>query len=217
MYLVIKRYIFNNCVYEHLVLYFSMENYSNTRKNHFPTHKKKPQHDKTNKMSVRPVCSESSLSAWRKLGFVATQWAHSEDSGQTGRMPRLIWVFAGRTLTLLVLSCCSSNIGVYHTRHTNVDYHAYLDDLLCTRKVRFWPRRPPKLICLCISDHVHRLRRPCLFYIKQVCITALRSGLLILAFLSSFKIIQVGISNENKLIKQDSSLLFVSQKWERSS
>ena len=29
---------------------------------------------------------------------------------QTGRMPRLIWVFAGRTLTLLVLSCCGSII-----------------------------------------------------------------------------------------------------------
>ena len=30
--------------------------------------------------------------------------ADSEDSDQTGRMPRLIWVFAGRTATLLVLS-----------------------------------------------------------------------------------------------------------------
>ena len=35
----------------------------------------------------------------------ATHWAHSEDSDKTGRMPRLIWVFAGRTLILLVLSC----------------------------------------------------------------------------------------------------------------
>ena len=30
--------------------------------------------------------------------------ADSEDSHQTGRMPRLIWVFAGRTVILLVLS-----------------------------------------------------------------------------------------------------------------
>ena len=29
---------------------------------------------------------QSSLSAWRKLGSLATQWAHSEDSDQTGRM-----------------------------------------------------------------------------------------------------------------------------------
>ena len=80
-----------------------------------------PQHDKTNKMSVcpaktkislgiRPVRSESSLSAWRNLGSLATHWAYSEDSHQTGRMPRLIWVFAGHTLIFLVLSCRGSNI-----------------------------------------------------------------------------------------------------------
>ena len=68
-----------------------------------------PQHDKTNKVSVRPektqislgirpVWSESSLSAWRKLGSLATHWTHSEDSDQTGR-----------TVTLLVLSCRGSN------------------------------------------------------------------------------------------------------------
>ena len=78
-----------------------------------------PSHDKTNKMSVRPaktqislvicpVWSESLLSAWRKLGSLATHWAHSEDSDQTGQMPRLIWVYAGRTLTLSVLSCRGS-------------------------------------------------------------------------------------------------------------
>ena len=83
--------------------------------------------DKTSKMTVRPaktqislgirpVWSESSLSAWRKLGSLATHRAHSEDSDQTGQMPRLIWVFAGRTLTLLVLSCRGSyNIGSHVT------------------------------------------------------------------------------------------------------
>ena len=55
-------------------------------------------------LGIRPVWSESSLSTWRKLGFLATHWAHSEDSDQTGRMPRLIWVFVGRTVVLLVLS-----------------------------------------------------------------------------------------------------------------
>ena len=39
---------------------------------------------------------QSSLSTWRKLGSLATYWVHREDSDQTGRMPRLIWVFAGR-------------------------------------------------------------------------------------------------------------------------
>ena len=80
-----------------------------------------PRHDKTNKVTmrpaktqislgIRPVWSESSPSAWRKLGSLPTHWAHSEDSGQTGRMPRLIWVFAGHTLTLLVLSCRDSTV-----------------------------------------------------------------------------------------------------------
>ena len=55
-------------------------------------------------LGIRPVWSESSLSAWRKLGSLATHWVHSKDSEQTGRMPRLIWVFAGRTVILLVLS-----------------------------------------------------------------------------------------------------------------
>ena len=48
-------------------------------------------------LGIHPVWSESSLSAWRKLGSLATHWAHNEDSDQTGRTPRLIWVFAGRT------------------------------------------------------------------------------------------------------------------------
>ena len=72
-----------------------------------------PRHDKTNKMSVRPaktqislvirpVWSESSLSAWRNLGSLATHWAHREDSDQTGR-----------TLILLVLSCRGSFVFLH--------------------------------------------------------------------------------------------------------
>ena len=47
---------------------------------------------------------ESSLSARRKSGSLATHFVHSEDSDQTGRMPRLNRVFAGRTVIFLVLS-----------------------------------------------------------------------------------------------------------------
>ena len=78
-----------------------------------------PWHDNTNKVTVRPaktqislgihpVWSESSLCAhWvaKDPSFLRTD---SEDSDQTGRMPRLIWIFAGRTLILLVLSWCGS-------------------------------------------------------------------------------------------------------------
>ena len=72
-------------------------------------------HDKTNKMSVRPakislgirtVWSESSLCAqWVAKGI---RFLHA-DSDQTGWMSRLIWVFAGSSLILLVLSCRGSN------------------------------------------------------------------------------------------------------------
>ena len=61
-------------------------------------------------LGIRRVWSESSLSARRNLRSLATHWVHSEDSDQTGRMPRLIWVFAGRTLILLALSCRGSNL-----------------------------------------------------------------------------------------------------------
>ena len=63
------------------------------------------------------VCAQRRLrSAWASIqsnqeSSLCAQWvakdpsflhAHSEDSGQTGRMARLIWVFAGRTA---ILSC----------------------------------------------------------------------------------------------------------------
>ena len=65
-----------------------------------------PPHDKTNKMTVhpaktrislgnRPVWSESSLCAHWVAKDPSCLHADSEDSDQTGRMPRLIWVFAG--------------------------------------------------------------------------------------------------------------------------
>ena len=56
--------------------------------------------------------AESLVSAWRNFGSLATHWVHSEDSDQTGRMPKLIWVFARRTLILLAWSCRSSNHNV---------------------------------------------------------------------------------------------------------
>ena len=86
-----------------------------------------PRHDKTNKMSVhpaknqislgiRPVWSESSLCTQRVAKDPRFLHVDSEDSDQTGWMPRLIWVFAGRTLTLLVLSCR----GSYGPRQANL-------------------------------------------------------------------------------------------------
>ena len=48
-------------------------------------------------LSICPVRLVSLLPAGKNIRSLATHWAHSEDSDQTGRMPRLIWVFAGRT------------------------------------------------------------------------------------------------------------------------
>ena len=47
----------------------------------------------------------SSLCAQRVAKDARFLLADSEDSDQTGQMPRLICVFAGHTLILFVLSC----------------------------------------------------------------------------------------------------------------
>ena len=69
----------------------------------------------TNKVSVRPAKTQISLGirpVWSESSLCA-QWVgkdpsflpvESKDSDQAGQMPRLIWVFAGHTATLLVLS-----------------------------------------------------------------------------------------------------------------
>ena len=47
---------------------------------------------------IRAVLSESSLSAWKSYASLAFQDIYaSEDSDQTTRMRRLIWIFAGCT------------------------------------------------------------------------------------------------------------------------
>ena len=79
------------------------------------------------------VCAQQRLrSAWASAqsdqSSLCTQWvdkdssflhADSKDTDQTGQMPRLIWVFAGRTTTLLVLS----RGGSYHI--VGQFYHNY--------------------------------------------------------------------------------------------
>ena len=80
-------------------------------------------------LGIRPVWSESSLTAWRKLGSLATHWAHSEDSDQTGRMPRLIWVFAGCKVIMLVLSWGGSYVHAFSGLIWGLD--TYMNTLSC--------------------------------------------------------------------------------------
>ena len=67
-------------------------------------------------LGIRPVWTESSLCAQWVAKDPSFLHADSEDSDQTGRMPRLIWVFAGRTchfvgfVTIKYLS-----LSYYHT------------------------------------------------------------------------------------------------------
>ena len=75
-----------------------------------------PPHDKINKMTVRPAKTQ---------------------------MPRLIWVFAGRTATLLVLSCCGSNCS-FAWHHKTI------------HKLSLVTRKPVFRVC----DHV-RLKAAC--------------------------------------------------------
>ena len=60
-------------------------------------------------LGILPVWSESSLRAKWVAKDPMFLKADSEDSDQTGRMPRLIWVFAGRTCHFVDLSWGGSN------------------------------------------------------------------------------------------------------------
>ena len=71
--------------------------------------------------SIFAVCMKK---AWVRV--------HSEGSDQTGRMPRLIWVFAGRIVILLVLSWGSSNLF-----HRNSSAWENVHGMQ-----RFWPKCP---------------------------------------------------------------------------
>ena len=63
-------------------------------------------------LDIRPVWSRSLLSTWRKLWSLASSYPLNAQRRlwSDRRMPRLIWVLAGRTAILLVLSWGSSYI-----------------------------------------------------------------------------------------------------------
>ena len=108
-------------------------------------------------LGIHPVWSESSLSAWRKLGSLATRWAHSEDSEQTGRMSRLIWVFAGCTVILLVLSWGGSNN--HFERITWITCCLTISEVLSSCGLTF-VFRESFLECICLYNTGHCTSRP---------------------------------------------------------
>ena len=82
---------------------------------------------KTHSLGIRPVWSESSRLTLRKLGSLATHWAHSEDSDLTGRMPRLIWVFAGRTCNFAGFVMCWLNWQIRVRLHVYRTVNKYIN------------------------------------------------------------------------------------------
>ena len=88
-------------------------------------------------LGIRPVWSESSPCAQWVAEHPMVLHAYSEDSDQTGRMPRLIWVFAGRTChfvgfvmrllkCVIILNCMNYNQNkLRYIKNSNV-YNIYI-------------------------------------------------------------------------------------------
>ena len=100
---------------------------------------KKRLFDKTNRMNCAPpapaktqnslgIRPQSLLSAWRNIGPIATYWVLSD---QNGRMPRLIWVFAGHT---------GHFVGFVMHRLIYISAHYNLTDELKFLLKRIWLR-----------------------------------------------------------------------------
>ena len=106
-------------------------------------------------LGIRPVWSESLLSTWKHIGSLATKWAHSEDSDQAGRMPRLIWVFAGCTLTLFChdaahlsssspFKCdCKLRSPCFVVGHIHANCKSWAEAKPCRHWLSFSPPPPP--------------------------------------------------------------------------
>ena len=93
-----------------------------------------PLHDKTNKMTMRPAKTQISLGIRLSSKETSVPYEDNEDSDQTGRMPRLIWVFTGRTATLLVLSWGGSN----NTRVPIINEWAYFKTIAWAVQKKIW-------------------------------------------------------------------------------
>ena len=124
-----------------------------------------PPHDKTKKMTMRPAKTHISLcirpvwSVFAVRSRVAKDpslHADSEDFDQTGCMPRLIWVFAGCTVILLVLTCSGSYMGCCWYKVVTLDNFSCIwakikrkppiasHSLLWARVSWFWEQGPCK-------------------------------------------------------------------------
>ena len=64
-------------------------------------------------LRIRTGWSHCSMSAWRRYGFMANHRVPCEDSDQTARMRRLIWVFAWRNMQSCRKCCAPAQLIMF--------------------------------------------------------------------------------------------------------
>ena len=119
--------------------------------------------------------------------------ADSEDSDQTGRMPRLIWVFAGRTLILLVLSFRGLDLNLLSTVHLEL-WNRNLEWFSCFNISKYTTPDKDSMqtvhyseISKNISKCFQSLLTKSLLYLLTTCIlTAVETRLFLLVLISKY-------------------------------
>ena len=126
-------------------------------------------------LGICPVWSESSLSAWRKLGFLDTHWAHSEDSDQSSLGARAIlfvlsWggshVHTGTPpwwFLYAVLSALYRISNKYKVEQGQLARRTNIQMSLCMTKQTKWPVRPVKTQIRLIRVFAVRLKKVYVF------------------------------------------------------
>ena len=108
-------------------------------------------------LDIRPVWSASSLCAqWlaKNLSFLH---ADSEDSDQNGRMPRLTWVFAGRTCHFVGFVTMRLK---FHCKEVCIlNIHNYSETGLLQRPLATCLFRGPRIMTMCRATSAHYLSK----------------------------------------------------------
>ena len=122
-------------------------------------------------LGIHPVWSESSLSAWRKLGSLATHWVHSEDTDQTGRKHCLRYLldYAGPGISIGSVShgmqAAPSSIhmsGIFgHEKISRAEEQLSLTgERICTKYLGGLPRNSVVRVTYCTRNDLICVERP---------------------------------------------------------
>ena len=123
---------------------------------------------------IRPVWSESSLSAWRKLGSLATHWSHCEDWSD--------WADAQADLRLhwVHMPFCWFCHEAAHICHIRNYFSFFFSVILQCDDRRVWYTRVGLLLDLCACNnhsrtfhrtgklsYEPRYEKPCVFHMRK--------------------------------------------------